>query len=502
MSESEEQLRQRAVSGLQRGDFAAAVRSYRHLLAGYSGQPDDWYNLAWSLRRTGSFEEALAAYDEALNRGIDQPEEVHLNRAAILSTHLNRDEEARVALEAALACNDRYCPARLNLGNLLEEAGQRDQALACYRRLQSDLPEADPIRLEALARVFHLDPVRSSQDARLLELESAAARRDLDPKLQANLLLALARSQDRLGLYDRAFAAMRAGKNAAAATAPAYDPARQERLIDALIDTFPGSAESGVAADHDGPSLVFICGMYRSGSTLVERILGAHSRVVPGGELDLLPHLVAEHLQPFPKAAVKLDSSAAAGLADAYVDGLRRQLPSFAEHRVVTDKRPANFLLIGLMLRLFPNARIIHTVRNPLDTALSIYMQHLEPRIAPYAGDLGDIAHYYLQYRRLMTHWQSAFPGRILDVDYDALVSDPVPAVRSALEFIGLEWESACMDFHLSRSAVRTASYWQVRQPLYRHASGRWRHYRRYLEELRRRLIAGGVEDSELDRGR
>jgi tetratricopeptide (TPR) repeat protein len=499
LPESVDSLRRQAMLSQARGDFERAARGFRRLLDQHPHEPDDWYNLAWVLRRLGEFEEALAACDEALKREVVKPEEVHLNRAAILSTELNRDEDARSALQSALDCNPDYSPALLNLGNLLEEGGQRDEALACYRRLHEALPEADPIRLEALARMAHLDPPDSPDDPRLQSLEDAVEHADSDPVAGANLWLALARSYDRLGLHDQAFSAMRSGKRAAARQAPAgYRPPRQERLVDALIEAFPSSTGPAVAAVADEARPVFVCGMYRSGSTLVERVLGAHSGVVSGGELDLLPRLVMQQLQPFPQAVGNLTSEAAARLADAYRKGLRRQLPDAGSGRVVTDKRPPNFLFIGLIRRLFPDARVIHTVRNPLDTALSIYMHHLDPRLAPYACDLGSIGHYYLQYRRLMSHWQAAFPGLIHEVDYDELVADPEPVIRSMLEFLELDWEQACLDFHRSRAKIRTASYWQVRQPLYKSASGRWRHYENHLRALRQQLIDGGVPEAEL----
>jgi hypothetical protein len=153
----------------------------------------------------------------------------------------------------------------------------------------------------------------------------------------------------------------------------------------------------------------------------------------------------------------------------------------------VTDKRPDNFLHIGLIKRLFPNARIVHTTRSPLDNALSIFFLHLDQSMG-YALDLGDIGHYYRQYRRLMAHWKSRYGADILDFDYDGFVREPRPAVERLLDFCGLEWEDGCMAFERVSNSVRTASVWQVRQPLYRHSSGRWQHYAQHLGPLRETL--------------
>jgi tetratricopeptide (TPR) repeat protein len=487
-------FRQRAVACLARGDWPRAVDCYRELLAEDPGLSDDWYNYAYALRQVGEFAPALEAYGKALERGAGQPEEIHLNRAAILSTELQRDEAAEQELRQALTCNADYAPALLNLGNLLEETGRRDEALQCYRRLEV-LEGADrSLVLEARARLAHLDPPASADDRRLDELERAALAPGIDAALRANLFLALARNLDRLALHDRAFEAMRAGKRAAAQTAGGYRPARQERLVDALIDAFPSSGCEALTSCAGDARPVFVCGMYRSGSTLIEQVLSAHGEVVTGGELDLLPRLVARSLPAFPESARSLDAATAQRIAQDYLGEVRVRLPDVATRHVFTDKRPPNFLFIGLICRLFPDARIVHTCRHPLDTALSIFMQHLDARAAPYANNLADIGHYYVQYHRLMRHWKTLFPGRIQDVAYERLVDDPESEIRSLLEFLGLAWDPGCLAFHRQKTTVRTASYWQVRRPLYRSAAGRWQHYRHHLQPLRDQLSKAGVD--------
>ena len=487
-------LRQRAVGWLARGDWRRAAESYRALLTGHSGLPDDWYNYAYVLRKAGEYPAALEAYGKALERGADQAEEIHLNRAAILSAELYRDEAAREELDRALKCNPDYAPALLNLGNLLEETGQRDEATQCYRRLQA-LERADrSLALEALARLAHLDPPVSGDDPRLNELDQAARARGIEADLRANLFLALARNLDRLGFHQRAFKAMTEGKRAAAQTAERYRPAHQERVVDALIESFPTSARERPVGKEQTPRPVFICGMFRSGSTLIEQVLSAHGEVATGGELDLLPRLVARHLPGFPDAAKMLDEPTAKRVAEDYMNQLRHRIPEVDDRQVFTDKRPPNFFFIGLICQLFPDVRIVHTRRHPLDTSLSVFMHHLDSRTAPYANDLADIGHFYGQYERLMRHWKSILPDHIKEVDYDRLVGDPETEIRSLLKFLGLPWDPACLAFHRQKTTVRTASYWQVRRPLYKSASGRWHHYRQHLEPLREQLISAGVD--------
>ncbi|MGH8028992.1 MAG: sulfotransferase family protein, partial [Arenimonas sp.] len=161
--------------------------------------------------------------------------------------------------------------------------------------------------------------------------------------------------------------------------------------------------------------------------------------------------------------------------------------------RYITDKRPDNFLLVGLIKRLFPDARIIHTTRHPLDNGLSIYMQILNHHVIGYANDLGEIGHYYGQYRRLMAHWKSIYPDTVFDFDYDSFVREPMPQLERLFAFLGLDLDERVLQFHELGNTVKTASYWQVRNPLYASASGRWRNYASHLEPLRAALLAGGV---------
>jgi hypothetical protein len=234
---------------------------------------------------------------------------------------------------------------------------------------------------------------------------------------------------------------------------------------------------------------LFICGMFRSGSTLAEQILAAHSQVAAGGELAFLPSLVRSELAPFPATMATVSQARLDELAASYLDLLARLFPHGER---VTDKRPDNFLYIGLIKRLFPQARIVHTVREPLDNCLSIYFLHLDHGMS-YALDLADIAHYYVQYRRLMAHWQTLYGADIFDLDYDALVREPRSTLDRLMQFCGLEWEEACLSFEQGTRAVKTASVWQVREPLYRRSSGRWRNYAAHIAPLQKSLRDAGI---------
>lgn len=492
MGDPTEKLLQEGAALLGQGRWREAIDVYRRILSKRPDLADCWYNLGFALKASGRYEAALKAYGEALARGVEGPEEVHLNRAVIFADHLRRDEAAFEELRAALRLKPDYAPALLNLGNLHEERGQRDDAAAAYERLLG-LPHApDPLRADALARLSHLRPPASLQDPLLAAMQQGLALAK-DAMARANLAFALGRALDVLGAYDEAFAAFREANLSARRTGPAYDRRRMEAHVDALVAAFPG-AQARVDAPARPPSPIFICGMFRSGSTLLEQALAGHPSVTAGGELNILHALAAGELAPFPAAAASLNEARAEALAAAYRSKIVRLFPQTdIPGAKVTDKRPDNFLLIGLAKRLFPQAKIVHTLRNPLDTGLSIFAQHLDQRHAGYSSDLADIGHYYGQYRRLMAHWKRLFPGDIFDFDYDAFVREPEPALRALLGFLGLEWHEACLAVDRRDNTVKTASYWQVRRPLYRDSSGRWRNYERHLGPLREALLAAGV---------
>ena len=415
---------------------------------------------------------------------------MHVNRAAVLAQHLERPDEAEAELLAALRKNPRYVPALVNLGSLHEQRGAREPAAQAYEAALAIDPKA-PLALAGLANVRR---VTGAADPLVARLRRAIADPAAHEGARADLGFALGKALDGAGAYDDAFAAYaaanRASRQSAGRSPVRYDRAAAERLIDRLIAAFPGPGPTAVALPGR-VTPIFVCGMFRSGSTLIEQIFASHPSVTRGGEIDLLPALAVEYLDAIAAHAPQpVEAARLRAWRERYLGGLEKLFPGAA---IVTDKRPDNFLHIGLILRLFPEARIVHTRRDPVDTCLSIYFTHLAHSV-PYALDLLDIAHWYRQYRRLMSHWKRAGGAdAIHDVDYDELVRAPRPLVERALDHCGLAWDDACLAFHETTSIVRTPSAWQVRQPLYRHSSGRWRNYERHLADLRRALA--GIPD-------
>ena len=469
------------------GRVPEAIAAYERLLEFWPGQPDCWYNLARLQRQTGQYSQALASYQEALERHVARPEEVHLNRGVIFSDCLNQYDAAERELQKALKINPLYVPALINYANLHEDLGRRELAASMYERLL----ELEPDSPSALARYSQLKDFTDIDDPLIGRLRAALNYPGISVATQANVEFSLGRALDACGAYAAAFQVYRQANRHSRESAPPgtdyYDLALAEKYTDRLIDVFaqklPRASQSPFdpQARATQPQPVFICGMFRSGSTLLEQLLAGHPSITPGGELDFIPRAVNSVLAPFPDSFASIPAEQLSRLAADYRAMLIERFPEAIN---VTDKRPDNFLYIGLIKALFPQAKIVHTVRDALDNCLSIYFLHLDPAMS-YALDLMDIGHHYRQYRRLMSHWKRLFGADILDVSYDSLVRDSKPQLEQVLAFLGLGWDEGCAAVGPGR-AVKTASVWQVREPLYTRSSGRSRHYEKQLEDLRK----------------
>jgi tetratricopeptide (TPR) repeat protein len=495
----------REAQQLQRlGRVPEAIAAYKRILAHWPDLADSWFNLGVLQRQQRQLEEALASYQKALDYGISSPEEVHLNRGVIYSDYLRQEAAAERELQQALALNPAYVPALLNLANLNEDLGRRSEASALYERILA----LDPRCFEALARYANLQPASGPTDQLIEQLESAlgaptvaiAATPATAAAERASLGFALGRLLDGKGQYPAAFEAYSAANRANRASAPPgaqiYDRKRHEELIDLLIRSSPPTPQNPPAtfgagstvpdsspAAGAGPQPIFICGLFRSGSTLTEQLLAGHPGLVAGGELDLLPRL-ASAITPFPQALASVPPDLLSSLAARYRDELQRIFPG-ATH--VTDKRLDNFLLLGFIKKLFPTARIIHTTRDPLDNCLSIFFLHLDPGVG-YAHEPMDIGHYFREYRRLMLHWQRCFGPDLFEFNYDSFVRQPAACAARLFEFLGLQWDDRYLSAQIRSRAVKTASVWQVRESVYTRSSGRAANYPAQLAGLREYL--------------
>jgi hypothetical protein len=327
----------------------------------------------------------------------------------------------------------------------------------------------------------------------IAELERALARAPASWQQQVALRYALAKEYEDVGEYARSWEHLSAGA-ALRRRHLEYDPRIDLATVDWIMQAFPGEPARGPGAASAEP--IFILGMPRTGSTLVDRILGSHSQVYSAGELPDFSAAVVAGVQRRRARKVSRQQLVAAS-ADLNFrtlgeDYLRRTRPRTGHTPHFTDKLPLNYLYCGLIARALPRARMVHVTRGPMATCFGMY-KVLFDRGYPFSYDLRELADYYLGYRRLMAHWCAVLPGRIIEVNYEQLVSDPAGEARRLIDALALPWEPQCLEFDKNPAPVATASAAQVRRPIYSGAVSVWRNYERELTPLAARLRAGGI---------
>jgi tetratricopeptide (TPR) repeat protein len=392
--------------------------------------------------------------------------------------------EARKAYRVALEREPDNVEAVAGIARCMMESGRIDEATEWLWRAIG-LNEARGSAWFALARIGRL-PVEDVAFARLLHLLQDG---QFDPPVRARMQFAAGTVFDRAGRTDEAFEHFAAGNRLVDVS---FSADVHDRFIDRLIATFDAAfvaANAAKGVDSDRP--VFVVGMPRSGTTLVEQFVASHPRAFGAGELDAM-NLIAERLarQLSPDgdylAGIRgLDAALAQGCAEDYLREIGERAGG-APLRVI-DKMPGNFVHLGLIAALFPRARVIHCTRDPMDTCLSIYFQLFEGH-HPYAYDLRNLGRYYRAYQRLMAHWKAVLPIPIMDMPYERVVEDQRGATEALLAFCGLGWDDGCLDFHRTDRPIRTASDAQVRQRIYRHAVARWKAYESHLDPLKAAL--------------
>ena len=475
MKEDETDLAKLAMRALSEARMTDAVRHFREIVRLIPDSGANWFNLGFALRGARDFDGALTAYARSIEFD-DRPEGALVNRAVILKDDLGRMDEAEAELRRAIELAPRFVPALFNLGLLHEVVGRREEARANYREVVA----IDPLHAQAHARLAALeeDPQRG-----IAHVVGVLRTGRFSQEDAADLEFALANALDRAGRYDEAFMVVtRANERKTKLRRPEfrYDPAAHERLIDALIAAFPTAPIVSPGRGDQRP--VFICGMFRSGSTVTEQWLARHPQVVAAGELEMIPLFVRERLQPYPKSVASLSEGSLRRLRADYLKVLDRVAPD-APH--VTDKRCDNFLHIGLIKTLFPDAVIVHTARDELDIALSTYFLDFAEPIS-YSTSLPDIGHYLIQYRRLMAHWERVFGESIVRVDYEALVRDPQATLAPVFRALSLDPDQ--LDAAAAMGAIRTPSAWAARKQLHGGSIGRWRNYAKHMGPVRQAL--------------
>ncbi|MGH7077452.1 MAG: sulfotransferase [Acetobacteraceae bacterium] len=453
----------------------AAIAAYRRALAHAPDLAAAHARLGNLLHARARREEALAAFRSAAAAAPGSTIG-RLSEAKVLLEE-GRSAEAETLLRKITAADPASSEAERLLGNVLCESGRFAEAASSLERALT----RDPAQVAAWFDLAHTRRMSAADRTLIRRMEARLRDDDLTDFDCAVLHFALGKCWDDLGLAAEAMAHFDAG-NRLEKAGPAFDRAGLAAGIERLIALFTLETMRASAGDPSVRPLL-VLGMPRSGTTLVEQILSSHPEIGGGGELGFwsehLAAITAESLAPERLRAMGAD----------YLGRLDRMAPLRAR---VTDKNPFNFLAIGLIHLALPGARFIHCRRDPIDTCLSIYFTRFATR-QDFACDRGDIAFYYRQYERLMAHWRKVLQeGRLIEIDYETLVADPEPEARRLIGFCGLEWNDACARPERNPRIVRTASMWQVRQPVYRDRVARWRRYEPWLGELRE-LLAGDI---------
>lgn len=477
-------------------------------------------NLGVAYQALGRREQAAACFQRACQLKPDYVEALSNYGAALHK--LQRNEQAATILYRAIELNSEFAQAHGNLGGALLELDRYEEALASCSRAMTLTPNS--AQANAQAGIIHLAMGRFAESRRCLEtavrlapdeasyygrlvasytveagdpilkaMEDLHARcADLPSEQGMELNFALAKVYTDIGSDERAFNHLKEG-NALKRQIIDYDESKTLSWLGRIGNVFSANlmrANAGQGARSDKP--IFIVGMMRSGSTLVEQILASHPAVVAAGERPYLRDAYEKVRQTMDTALTYPEFVGIAGekhlkeIGSTYLSLLEK--PHSAKQALrVTDKTLSNFAMVGLIHLALPNARIIHTCRDPVATCLSAYSK-LFTDDQPFSYDLGELGRYYAAYRRLMAHWHRVLPpGVMIDVQYESVVADLETEARRILGHCGLEWDERCLAFHETQRAVRTASAAQVRKPIYKSATGRWKP----SEETLAPLLAG-----------
>jgi hypothetical protein len=474
---------------LQMGDASTALTLIERALALTPGNGRALLQKAYSLR-------ALRRQGEA--REIANTVRPLLNDDAaaldLLGTFYSLSGDQHQALEAydrALQIAPRNIPITFNRATVRRFLGQLAAAEADY----DNVIAARPNDYESYKNRSDLR-TQTRERNHVVELERILAGGIGDWRGEVQIRHALAKELEDLGEYERSWSALEQGARLRRRHLK-YDIDRDVETVSWISDAFPQGPAPTVAG-FQSTEPIFIVGLPRSGTTLVERILGSHSLVYSAGELNDFSQALVEAViattgsRSMPRQEL-VARSADINFESLGRDYLQRTRPATGRTPHFTDKMPLNYLYCGIIRRALPNARIVHLTRHPLAVCYAIYKTLFKDGY-PFSYDLGEIGRYYASYRKLMDHWRTTMPGVIHDLSYEKLVSDQAGETRRLLEFCGLEWEEACLAFHRNPSPTTTASATQVRQSLYDSSIAQWRHYAPQLEGLRQQLVAAGIE--------
>jgi tetratricopeptide (TPR) repeat protein len=489
------------------GAFSDAVAIYQDCLARAPRNPEALHNLGSALTKLGLLGDAEEYVRQAIKSRPDFAE-AHCTLGIVLHAK-GENAESEIWLRRALKLNPNYLEARIHHGVSLLALGRLQEARARFAkvlkvsprnancifllgqiaRMEGKFAEAEALYKQALDinpgmpnALAALVGARkmTTADAHWLASAQTIANGGIEPLEEADLRFAMGKYCDDVGDFEQAFQNYQRANQLAKTAAEPYDRDERSSFVDDMIRIYSGAAISTVA---DGASSstkpVFVVGMPRSGTSLAEQIIASHPAAKGAGELGFIDDKMTARGSEFRRAL--LGDATKKHLADAYLRNLEARAGNASR---IVDKAPVNSDYLGAIYSTFPNARIIYMQRDPIDTCLSCYFQYFSAAMN-FSMDLSDLAHYFREHKRLMAHWREVMPpGSILNVPYSELVADQEAWTRKILDFLGLEWDPRCLDFHKTERQVVTASSWQVRQKIYRGSVARWHNYEKFIGPL------------------
>lgn len=466
----------------QRDDQASALEFFKQA-ANLSAQDHGcWLRLGNCLGILQYKDAALIAFQKALSLA---PRDVHaLMSMGTTLQSLERHDEALDMFAKASKLHPKNALAHLKEGNQHQTLGDFSKARELFERAA----KLDPNLVEAHTKLAGMATDPKELDEAIDKLKTLAALQSIRPNWRANALFAAARVSQKQKQHAEAFDFYRQANNQLRDKVN-FNRASLTAYVNESIQSFSHGAfkiQKEAALATDAP--IFIVGMPRSGTTLVEQIISSHPLVLAGGEEQKMSGLVNALVREKSGAVrypVDIERILPAGLqtvGEHYLTHMNQRFPNAIRF---TDKNPFNFFHVGLLAILFPNATIIHCHRDARDTCLSCYFQHFaEAKTMDFTTDLADLGHFYNNYKRMMAHWNDVLPHRIVNVAYEEMVGNQEAMSRMLIDRVGLEWDDACLKFNENDRGVLTASQWQVRQPIYKTSLERWRKYETELAPL------------------
>jgi len=460
------------------GRLDEAVAAGRRATALAPNDLDAHYNLGLALTDKTEWDAAIGAYRRALalnpNHGLSWN-----NLGAALEKKGDK-AEAETAYAKAVALDPAHHEAQNNLGAIYSEQGKLEEACRCF----DAAIKANPDFSEAHFNLSSLKTYRED-DPHLIYLERNLGKAETMPvSARIRFWFALGKAREDVGRHDEAFTAYAEGNRLQHALLP-YHETKADEMLEKVMATFSReffAARQAVRGSGKAP--IFIVGMPRSGTTLLEQILSSHPAVYGAGELMDMNQVIMAAASPdnrFPDFVPGLSMEDFRKMGEAYAERVWKLAP---DAQRITDKMPANFFYIGMIHLMLPNAKIIHAMRDPMDSCFSNYARLFNDTME-FAYDLGTLGRYYARYITLMRHWHEVLPpGTILDLRYEDMVADTEGQARRILEYVGLPWDENCLAFHQNKRHVKTASVAQVRKPIYKTSVARWQRFEKHLQPL------------------